>query len=162
MDQKRTFEDFVPGQTIDLGSKLITAGEIVAFASEYDPQPFHLDEEAGRASILGGLAASGWHTAAIQMRLLCDAFLLNSTSMGSPGITSLKWKKPVLAGDTLSARAEVLDARRSKSRPGMGIVSFRFTVTNQHDEPVLVQENPILFGAREETPETRETPETGA
>ncbi|AXS41457.1 MaoC family dehydratase [Breoghania sp. L-A4] len=149
MDTFLTFEDFHPGNSIDLGTKTVTAAEIIAFASEFDPQPFHLDQEAGRDSILGGLAASGWHTAGILMRLLCDAFLVRSSSMGSPGITSLKWRKPVLAGDTLSARGDVLSARRSASRPDMGIVDFRFTVTNQNDEIVLVQENPILFGTRE-------------
>lgn len=143
------FEDFRAGQNIDLGTKTITANEIIAFAAEFDPQPFHLDEAAGQASILGGLAASGWHTAAIMMRLLCDAFLANSASMGSPGIKSLKWRKPVLAGDTLRVRSAVLSVRRSKSRPKMGIIDFCFTVTNQNDDVVLVQENPILFGCRE-------------
>lgn len=149
MDIFRYFEDFHDGQTIDMGTRTVTADEIVTFAAEFDPQPFHLDEEAGRASILGGLAASGWHTAAMTMRLLCDSFLIQSSSMGSPGVSSLKWKKPVLAGDRLSAQAEVLTCRRSRSKPEMGIVTFRFTVTNQSDEIVMVQENPILFGCKE-------------
>jgi len=98
------FEDFVEGATLDLGSKLVTAEEIVEFASEFDAQPMHLDEEAGKRSILGGLSASGWHTCAMFMRLLCDGFLLDSTSQGSPGIEYVKWKKPVLAGDKLTGR----------------------------------------------------------
>ncbi len=149
MDTFRYFEDFRDGEIIDLGTKIVTADEIIAFASEFDPLPFHLDEEAGRASILGGLAASGWHTAAMMMRLLCEGFLINSASMGSTGITSLKWKKPVLAGDKLSAEAEVLSCRRSRSKPEMGIVEFRFTVSNQNGDTVLIQMNPILFRARE-------------
>lgn len=149
MDIYRYFEDFQPGQVIELGSRTLTADEITRFAAAFDPQPFHLDEEAGRNSILGGLAASGWHTVACTMRLICDSFLLQSSSMGSPGIRSLKWRKPVLAGDTLNAHAEVLSARQSKSRPEMGIVEFRFTVTNHQDDVVMVQENPILFGTRE-------------
>ena len=96
------FEDFVEGASLDLGAKHVTADEIIEFASEFDAQPMHLDEAAGKASILGGLSASGWHTCAMFMRMLCDAFLLDSTSQGSPGIDHVKWKKPVLAGDTLS------------------------------------------------------------
>ena len=96
------YEDFVEGASIDLGTKLVTAAEIIEFASEFDPQPMHLDEAAGKASILGGLAASGWHTCAMFMRMLCDAFLLDSTSQGAPGIDQVKWKRPVLAGDTLT------------------------------------------------------------
>ncbi len=95
-DKKWAFEDFVEGTSIDLGSKTVSAAEIIAFASEFDPQPMHLDEAAGRASILGGLSASGWHTCAIFMRMMCDAYLLDSTSQGAPGIDQVKWKKPVL------------------------------------------------------------------
>ncbi len=149
MDTFLTFEDFRAGDAIDLGTRTVDADEIIAFASEFDPQPFHLDQQAGEASILGGLAASGWHTASMLMRLFCDAVLARSSSMGAPGVTSLKWRRPVLAGDTLSARGEVLSARRSNSRPEMGIVEFRFTVTNQNGEIVLIQENPVLFGTRE-------------
>ncbi|TIN57233.1 MAG: enoyl-CoA hydratase, partial [Mesorhizobium sp.] len=96
------YEDFIEGASIDLGSKLVSAAEIVEFAGEFDPQPMHLDEEAGKASILGGLAASGWHTCAMFMRMLCDAFLLDSTCQGAPGVDQVKWKKPVLAGDQLT------------------------------------------------------------
>ena len=90
--------------------KAVTAEEIIEFASEFDAQPMHLDEAAGKASILGGLSASGWHTCAMFMRLICDGFLLDSTSQGSPGIDHAKWKKPVLAGDTLSGSVTVIAA----------------------------------------------------
>jgi acyl dehydratase len=139
------FEDFTEGTSIDLGAKDVTAAEIVEFASEFDPQPMHLDEAAGKASILGGLSASGWHTCAIFMRLLCDAFLLDSTSQGAPGVDRIKWKKPVLAGDRLSGRSTVLSTRESKSRPSIGLVSFRSELFNQRGELVFELENTVMF-----------------
>ncbi|NRG17633.1 MaoC family dehydratase [Rhizobiales bacterium] len=145
----RTFEDFREGEEIDLGTKLVTADEIIAFAGEFDPQPFHLDEAAGKASMLGGLAASGWHTIAMLMRLLCDNLLLASTCMGSPGVDKVVWKRPVLAGDELHATAKVLGTRELKSKPGLGVVRFVFTVSNQRGEMVMTQENAILFGREE-------------
>lgn len=150
MTAKRwAYEDMVEGLVIDLGSRLVTSDEIIAFASEFDAQPMHLDEEAGRASLLGGLAASGWHTSAMFMRMMADAFILDSTSQGSPGVNNLRWRKPVLAGDMLSGTSTVLSRRRLKSRPAIGLVIFRHVVTNQRGEPVLEIENPILFGLRE-------------
>jgi acyl dehydratase len=143
------FEDFVEGGEIDLGVKDVTAEEIVEFAGEFDPQPMHLDEAAGKASILGGLSASGWHTCAIFMRLLCDAFLLNSTSQGAPGVDRIKWKKPVLAGDRLNGRTTVLSRRESKSRPSIGLVAFRSELFNQRGEPVFELENTVMFLKRE-------------
>jgi acyl dehydratase len=131
------FEDFVEGSEIDLGAKDVTAEEIVEFAGEFDPQPMHLDEAAGKASILGGLSASGWHTCAIYMRLLCDAFLVDSTSQGAPGIDRIKWRKPVLAGDRLTGRAVVLSRRESRSRPSIGLVAFRSELFNQRGEAVF-------------------------
>jgi acyl dehydratase len=143
------FEDFVEGGEIDLGAKDVTAAEIIEFAGEFDPQPMHLDEAAGKASILGGLSASGWHTCAIFMRLLCDAFLLNSTSQGAPGVDRIKWKKPVLAGDRLNGRTTVLSRRESKSRPSIGLVAFRSELFNQRGEPVFELENTVMFLKRE-------------
>ena len=143
------FEDFEVGGSITLGSKVVTAEEIIEFASEFDAQPMHLDEEAGRQSILGGLSASGWHTCSMFMRLLCDAFLLDSTSQGSPGIDQVKWKKPVLAGDTLFARTTVLSKRVSKSRPGLGFVTMRAEMSNQRGESVFELENTAMFLARD-------------
>ncbi|WP_274426550.1 MaoC family dehydratase [Chelativorans sp. YIM 93263] len=150
MTEKRwAYEDLTEGTVIDLGLHTVTKEEIVEFASAFDPQPMHLDEEAGGASLLGGLAASGWHTAAVFMRMMCEAFILDSTSQGSPGINELRWKRPVLAGDTLSGRSTVLARRPLKSRPGMGLVTFRHRVSNQRGEAVMDIENPILFRLRE-------------
>jgi acyl dehydratase len=146
---QRYFEDFIVGEVIPLGSHRVTRAEIIAFAAEFDPQPFHLDERQGAGSMVDGLIASGWHVSGLFMRMLCDGFLLQSSSLGSPGIETLKWRKPVRAGDTLSAKATVIEARRSKSRPEMGIVRFRSEVENQGGEIVMWLENPILFGARE-------------
>ena len=143
------FEDFVEGSEIDLGAKDVTADEIVEFAGEFDPQPMHLDEAAGKASILGGLSASGWHTCAIYMRLLCDAFLVDSTSQGAPGIDRIKWRKPVLAGDHLTGRAVVLSRRESRSRPSIGLVAFRSELFNQRGEAVFELENTVMFLKRE-------------
>ncbi|MEJ6783928.1 MaoC family dehydratase [Aminobacter sp. Piv2-1] len=143
--RKWAFEDFAEGVEIDLGTKTVEAGEIVEFASEFDAQPFHLDEEAGKASILGGLSASGWHTCAMFMRMLCDAFLLNSTSQGAPGVDFVKWKKPVLAGDVLAGRLTVLSGRLSRTRPGIGFVTWRAELKNQKDELVFEFQNTCMF-----------------
>jgi acyl dehydratase len=146
--QKLTFEDFEPGRRFDLGPKTITADEIIAFATEFDPQPMHLDEAAGRASILGGLAASGWHTSAIFMRMMADSYILRSLSQGAPGVDFMEWRKPVLAGDALSGNSTVLEARPMRSRPGIGIVKFRHEVLNQRGDLVCLSENSIMFGMR--------------
>jgi acyl dehydratase len=124
------FEDFAVGQEIDLGSYAVTAAEIREFAGEFDPQPFHLDEAAGKASILGGLAASGWHVCAMFMRLLADGWLNKSASMGSNGVSEVKWLKPVLAGETLSGKVTILAKRISSKRPDMGIFECLFELVN--------------------------------
>ena len=150
MSGKRwAYEDFTEGTTIDLGEKHVTADEIVEFASEYDAQPMHLDETAGKASILGGLSASGWHTCCMFMKLMCDGFLLDSTSQGSPGIDYVRWKKPVLAGDTLFARSTVTAVRESASRPTLGFVTVRHEMANQRGEIVLELQNTGMFLKRE-------------
>ncbi len=143
------YEDLAEGVIIDLGSKTVVAEEIIEFASEFDAQLFHLDEEAGKASILGGLAASGWHTCSMFMRMLCDALLLNSTSQGAPGIDYAKWKKPVLAGDMLSGKLTILSSRLSKSKPGLGFVTWRAELANQKGEPVFELVNTCMFLTRE-------------
>ena len=122
--------------------------EIVQSARDFDPQPFHLDEEAGKASLFGGLAASGWHTAGIVMRMMCDGFILDSSSLGSPGLDSLKWHKPVLVGDALRARMTVLDSRPMKSKPHVGLVQTRWEALNQRDEIVMTIESWAMFGRR--------------
>ena len=144
-----TFDDFAEGTSLDLGTKLVSAQEIIEFAGEFDPQPMHLDEEAGKASILGGLAASGWHTCAMFMRMLCDAFLLDSTSQGAPGVDYVKLKKPVLAGDTLSGNTTVLAKRLSRSRPQVGLITMHSELFNQRGESVFEFENTCMFLTRE-------------
>lgn len=146
---KYAYEDFIVGSEWPLGSKIVTAEEIIDFASQYDPQPFHLDEAAGKASILGGLAASGWHTASMFMRMLCDAYLLDSTSQGAPGIDYVKWKQPVLAGDTLTGKTTVLDRRLSKSKPSLGFVKLYHAVFNQNHILVCELEHTAMFSLRE-------------
>jgi acyl dehydratase len=142
------FEDFVPGEITTYGRYPVTKEEVIEYAAEFDPQPFHLDEEAGRASLLGGLAASGWHSCAIMMRINCDHFITASTSMGGPGLEEVKWLKPVFPGDVLSVRREVLEARASATKPDRGIVRFKFELMNQNGDVVMVQVNPVFFGRR--------------
>jgi acyl dehydratase len=144
----RSLDDFTAGETIVHGDWPLTAEAIVAFAAEYDPQPFHLDAAAPQTALTGGLVASGWHVAAIFMRMMCDSFLLDSTCMGSPGVDRLQWLKPVRPGDTLVGRTIVVEVRPSRSRPDRGIVRFRHEMANQHGETVMTIDNPILFGRR--------------
>ena len=147
-DQKLAFEDFTEGRRFELAPRTINADEIIAFAAEFDPQPMHLDEGAGKAGILGGLSASGWHTCAIAMRMFYDAYLSNSLSQGAPGVDVCKWKRPVLAGDTLHGFSEVLSARSSSSRPGIGIVQLHHEIHNQDDQLVMASENVLFVGMR--------------
>ncbi len=142
------YDDFAEGAVFDLVEKLVTAEEIIGFATEFDPQPMHLDEAAGKASILGGLSASGWHTCSIFMRMMCDAFLLDSTSQGSPGIDYIKWRRPVLAGDRLTGRITVVNKRMSRSRPGLGFVTLRAELQNQNGEGVFELQNSGMFLTR--------------
>ncbi len=143
------FEDFPVGRTLELSGPVITAEAIIAFATQYDPQPFHLDEAAAQKSLFGHLCASGWHTAAMCMRLMCDAYLLDSASLGSPGIDELRWVKPVFAGDSLQMKMTVLEVRPSKSRPSMGSIKSRWDVSNQRGELVMHMTGWGLFGKRE-------------
>ncbi|MES0811597.1 MaoC family dehydratase [Roseibium sp. SCPC15] len=143
------FEDFATGQSFDLGSIQVSKEDIIEFASEFDPQDFHLDEDAGRNSMLGGLAASGWHTAALVMRLLATGLLNKSTGRGSPGISKLKWQRPVSPGDVLTAVAEVLETKDLRTKPDLGLVFVRVTATNQSGTQVILWENPILFQKRQ-------------
>lgn len=142
------FDDFAPGEVTRYGAYRLTRDEIVAFAGEFDAQPFHLDEAAGGESMLGGLAASGWHACAILMRLNCDGFLNASTSMGAPGIDEVKWLRPLRPGTTLSVRRTVVESRVSKSRPAMGLVKFLFELLDQDGAVVMTQAGSIMFGRR--------------
>lgn len=142
------FEDFVTGDSVRAGSITVSQEDIVAFASRYDAQSFHVDPEAAKASFVGRLIASGWHSCSLLMRLIAEDFLLDSTGMGAPGIDEVKWLRPVLPGDTLSARRTVLESKASRSRPEMGLVRFRLELLNQRDELVLDQVNWIMFGRK--------------
>jgi acyl dehydratase len=143
------WEDFTVGETVEYGPRRVTREEIVAFAAEFDPQPFHLDEDAGRTSMLGGLSASGWHTCAILMRMIADGYVCDSSSMGGPGVEELKWLRPVRPDDQLTVRRTPLEKRTSQSRPEMGIVKFLFELFNQHGECVLTMTPIMMFGRRE-------------
>jgi acyl dehydratase len=142
------WEDFAPGSVREFGAHTLTRDEIVRFATEFDPQPFHVDEEAARSSLFGGLAASGWHTCALVMRMMCDAYLLDSSSMGSPGLEQIKWLKPVKVGDTLCVRMSILEARPMSSKPHVGLVRCRWEALNQHEQVVLSMEGWGMFGRR--------------
>jgi acyl dehydratase len=144
-DRTWAYEDFEVGRTIALGPRTVSAGEMIDYAAEFDPQPMHLDEEAGKASILGGLAASGLFTTGVFMRMMCDAYLLDSTSQGSPGVDYLDFRRPVIAGDTLTGRTTVLAKRLSASRPGLGFVSVKHELFNQRGELVCEMANTGMF-----------------
>jgi acyl dehydratase len=131
------FEDFVPGQRIDTAGVTLSEGEIIDFALRFDPQPFHLDVEAAKGTIFGGLIASGFHTMALTFRLYVQTNALAAASLGSPGIDEVRWLRPVRPGDTLRATIEVLDSRPSTSKPDRGIVDVKYTTFNQRGEPVM-------------------------
>jgi len=134
------WEDFVVGSVREFGAMPVTREAMLAFARDFDPQPFHTDDAAAAQSLFGRLAASGWHTCAMAMRMMCDEYVLDSSSLGSPGIDNLRWLKPVFPGDTLSMRLTVLAARPMNSRPGVGLVQSRWEVFNQQREAVLSME----------------------
>jgi acyl dehydratase len=144
MSQDRWFEDYVPGAVHDLGSVVVDEQEVIAFARQFDPQPFHLDKERAEKSAFRGLIASGWHTACMAMRLIVDHYLSEISSEGSPGIDELRWLRPVRPGDQLSVRATILDARLSRSRPERGIVRSKIETLNQ-DEEVVMHLTSIIF-----------------
>lgn len=152
--RKLWFEDFKPGSVAEYGPHVITREEIMSFAAEYDPQPMHLDEDEARRSMLGGLAASGWHTCALTMRMIADGFVLNSGSMGSNAVEDLRWLAPVRPGDSLTVRATVLDTRVSRSRPDMGIISMLFEVFVGGERKVMTMTSPLLMALRQPGPPT--------
>ncbi len=134
---RRHFEDLAVGEIITLGHTTVTRDMIIGFAREFDPLPFHLDEEAARKSLLGGLASSGWQTGALSLRLLVDSFLGNVASCGGLGFENLKWKNPVMVGDTIGGTVTIAELRRSASQPQWGIVTLDFDIRNQKQQPVL-------------------------
>lgn len=132
------FEDIEPGKTAKFGRYEVTREEVMEFAAKYDPQPFHLDDEAAARTHFGRLSASGWHTCAMTMAMLVENLKQNKQAgLGSPGVDNLRWIKPVYPGDTLRVESSVIEKRRSQSRPEMGIFKSALTVFNQHDEPVM-------------------------
>ena len=142
------FEDFSVGRVFDSGTRQLSEQDILGFAREYDPQYFHTDPEAAKQSIFGGLIASGWQTVGVCMRLMCDSYLLESSSMGSPGVDAVRWVKPVYPGDTLRMRATVIAAKPSSSKPGRGMATMRCEVFNQKDELVMHMQSMQMMGRR--------------
>jgi acyl dehydratase len=145
-----TFDDFEPGQVLELGSVAVTADEIIEFARQFDPQPFHVDPEAAAESVFGGLIASGWHTGAMWMRLYVDSMLDTASAQGSPGIEELRWLAPVRPGDTLHGRLTVLETTPSERRPDRGTVRIRGEMVNQDGVTVLSMVSRGHFGRRPE------------
>jgi acyl dehydratase len=142
------FEDFHEGQEIPLGSKTVTEDEIISFAKQFDPQPFHIDHDAAEASHFGGVIASGWHTCSMMMRLVVDGLMAGSSSMGSPGLEKVRWIKPVRPGDTLTVVYLTQQVKASDSRPDRGVVWSKWQATNQHGELVATIEGMGMFGRR--------------
>jgi len=143
------WEDFPAGQVREFGAMTVSREDIVDFAGRFDPQPFHLDDAAARNTPFGGLVASGWHTGALAMRMMCDAYLLDAASLGSPGLDSLRWVAPVRPGDTLHMRLTVLAARVMRSKPHIGLIDSRWEVFNQHGQLVLDMRGWGMFARRE-------------
>jgi acyl dehydratase len=133
----RYFEDYVPGATVDCGTFTLSEADIIAFARQYDPQPFHVDPLAAKSGPFGGLIASGWHTTSTLMRHLVDHYVSPESSIGSPGVDDIRWPRPVRPGDTLRISATVLEARRSASKPDRGIVKTLAELTNQDGDVVM-------------------------
>ncbi|MBE0620750.1 MAG: MaoC family dehydratase [Burkholderiales bacterium] len=148
MSFKYYWEDFYPGQVREIGGYSLSEEEIIEFASKYDPQPFHTDSEKAKQTFFGGLIASGWQTASLGMRMICDLYLLEAASMGSPGVDELRWVKPVRPGDMLRLKATVQETRASTSRPDMGTVRSRSEIYNQHGELVMHMSGVGMFRRR--------------
>lgn len=144
------FEDFTPGKVIALGSRTVTEEEIISFATQFDPQSFHVDKEAAADSIFGGVIASGWHTCGMIMRMVVDGFLKDSSSMGSPGVDEIRWILPVRPGDTLTVTAETLESRPSTSKPDRGVLITMWRATNQDGKLVCTIQGMGMFGRRPE------------
>jgi acyl dehydratase len=142
------FEDFFAGQDIDLGTRTVSEDEIIAFASQFDPQPFHIDREAAAQSIYGGVIASGWHTCSMMMRMVVDGLMAKSSSMGSPGLDGVRWLAPVRAGDTLNVHYQTTRVKASSSKPDRGVVWSKWVAINQHGETVCTVEGMGMFRKR--------------
>lgn len=145
---ERYLEDFVAGQIVRSRTIRVDADSIKAFAAQFDPQVFHLDERAAADSMFRGLVASGWHTAAITMRLLVDSDIKPAGGLIGAGLDELRWARPVRPGDELHVESEVLEARASKSRPGQGVVKVKVTTLNQDDQPVQMWVGTVIVRSR--------------
>ena len=156
--KRRHYEDLRVGESVKLGPTAVSKDMIIAFAREYDPFPFHLDEAAAKASLLGGLASSGWQTAALSLRMLGDSFLNTIASMGGLGFSDLKWKKPVMVGDSIGGTATITALRRSRSHPERGIVTIQFDIRNQKGEPVMTMSLANLIELRDPSAPMGPTP----
>ncbi len=150
------WEDMAVGQVRDLGTISPSREDIIAFASQFDPQPFHLDAAAGAASVFGGLCASGWHTCSMAMRLMVTNFLQQTSSLGSPGLENIQWKKPVYPNDTLRLQTTVLETKPMGRRPDVGMTRNLWEMFNQHGDKVLQMEGWGMFRRRH--PSTPESP----
>ena len=150
------WEDMAVGQVRDLGAISTSREDIIAFASQFDPQPFHLDDAAGAASVFGGLCASGWHTCSMAMRLMVTNFLQQTSSLGSPGLENIQWKKPVYPNDTLRLQTTVLETKPMGRRPDVGMTRNLWEMFNQHGDKVLHMEGWGMFRRRH--PATPESP----
>jgi len=142
------WEDFKAGDRIEMGRHTFGEEEIIAFARQFDPQPFHTDPQAAKQSFFGGLIASGWHTCSVGMRLTVDSHVSKTKSLGSPGLDNIRWLKPVRAGDTITYARVVLESRPSASRPDAGLVKSRWEAVNQAGELVMTMEGWGMFGRR--------------
>src|SRR6185503_18815791 len=151
----RYLEDYAVGQTFESGRTRMESADIKRFAAEYDPQPFHLDEGAARDSFFGGLAASGWYTAALTMKLLVTSDFVPAGGMIGAGFDELRWPRPVRPGDELRVTSEILEVRESKSRPDRGSIRTRATTLNQNDEPVQVFVGSLIVPRRSGSEPTR-------
>jgi acyl dehydratase len=145
---QRFLEDFAAGQKFGSGRLRVDAERVKRFAAEFDPQPFHMDEDAARGSLFGGLAASGWHTASLTMRLLVESELKPAGGIIGAGFDEFRWPRPVRPGDELHLEIEVLEVRPSKSRPEQGMVKIRTTTLNQKNEPVQVSVGNLVVPRR--------------
>ena len=156
---KYFWEDLTVGATMEIGSVTVERDEMLQFANKYDPQPFHLNDEAAAKSIFGRLSASGWHTCAMAMGLMVRNFLNISASLGSPGVEKIKWLRPVYPGDTLKLQARIVESRPLKSRPDVGLARTLWEMFNQDGEQVLLIDAYAMF--RRRRPAAQERHEAG-
>lgn len=148
MREPMWWEDFAPGQAFTTGGATLTEAQIIEFAMRHDPQPFHIDAEAAKETFYGGLIASGFQTLLTTFRLFHAENIINTCSLGSPGIENLRWLIPVRPGDTLRVRGEVLETRPSRSRPDRGFATIAYATTNQKGETVMTYRCPHIFARR--------------